>query len=281
MEGHGNFFGIYIDTLFCMNKLLPLIFLCILFSGYSPSGGEYRSIPLESFAQGEVLKYRVHYGFMTAGEAVMVVDKEIHNLNKRPCYKIDVFGRTTGMADNLFGVEDNWGTFLDTAAVLPHRSYRFIKEGRYRKNEIVQFDQLARKALVKKLKKDSKKVEEVKSYEVPQNVQDIVSGYYFLRTMDYSKVKKGEILSIDAFFDEEVFDFNVRFVGREEIKTKLGKKQAIVLQPLLPENSLFEGKDPIQVWLSDDKHRIPLKIRANMFVGALEIDIKEYQSGAH
>lgn len=270
-----------IVSLFFMNNPLLLVFLCLIFSGYSPSGDKYRSIPLQSFAEGEVIKYRVHYGFMTAGEAVMMVDQDIHYLNKRPCYKIDVFGRTTGMADNMFGVNNNWGTYLDTAAVLPHRSYRFIKEGRYRKNEIVQFDQLAQKALVKKLKKDSGKVQETKSYQVPQNVQDMVSGYYFLRTMDYSRVKIGEVLRINAFFDEEVFDFSVRFVGREEVNTKLGKKQAIVLQPLMPENSLFKGEDPIKVWLSDDKYRIPLKIRANMFIGALEIDIKEYQQGAH
>lgn len=262
-----------------MNKLTLLIFFLgfILTSG-SPEN-DYRIIPFESFDEGEVIKYRVHYGFVTAGEATMVVDKKIHHLNRRACYKIDVFGRTTGMADKLYGIDDNWGTFLDTAAVVPHKAYRYIKEGKYRKNEVVNFYQLEQRAVVNKLHKENKKIKETKDVEVPRNVQDMVSGYYFLRTLDYSKLYEGQVLQVDAFFDDEVYDFKVRFLGREEIKTKIGDRQAVVLQPLMPENDLFQGEDPIKVWVSDDKQKIPLKIRANMFVGAIEVDIKDYQQG--
>lgn len=262
-----------------MNKLTILfIFFVFVLTAGSPEN-DYRVIPFKSFDEGEVIKYRVHYGFLTAGEASMVVDNKIHHLNRRACFKIDVFGRTTGLADKLYGIDDNWGTFLDTAAVVPHKSYRYIKEGKYRKNEVVNFYQLEQRAVVNKLDKETKKVKEIKDLEVPRNVQDMVSGYYFLRTLDYSKLYEGQVLTIDAFFDDEVYDFKVRFLGREEIKTGIGTKKAVILQPLMPENDLFQGEDPIQVWVSDDQQKIPLRIRANMFVGAIEVDIKEYREG--
>lgn len=261
-----------------MNKLLLFLFLGLLLSGSSPQNG-YRTIRTESFEEGENIKYRVHYGFITAGEAVMVVDNTIHKLNNRACYKIDVYGRTSGIAEKLFGVNDNWGTYLDTAAIVPHKFYRYIEEGNYRKNEVVNFDQLSKKALVNRLDKKTKKIKEVEEFEVPHNVQDMVSGYYFLRTLNYKKLKEGEVIKVDAFFDDEVYDFKVRFLGRETIKTKIGTITAVVLQPLMPETKIFSGRDPIKVWISDDKSKIPLKIQANMVVGSVEIDIKEYQAG--
>ncbi len=263
-----------------MNKLLLLLFLGFILTGSSAVTNGYRRIPLESFAQGEVIKYRVHYGFLTAGEATMVVDNKIHKLNDRACYKIDVFGRTSGLADKLYGVDDNWGTFLDTSAVIPHKFYRYIKEGNYRKNEVINFDQLERRALLNKLDKHTSELKEVEEFEVPKNVQDMVSGYYFLRTLDFTRLKKGQVIKVDAFFDGETYNFKIRFLGREEVKTKIGNKTAVVLQPIMPENKVFSGEDPITVWISDDEHKIPLRIRANMFIGGVEVDIKEYTEGS-
>lgn len=261
-----------------MNKLLLLLFLGFLISAGIPQNG-YRTVTTSSFDEGERLTYRVHYGFITAGEATMVVDDKIHELNSRACYKIDVFGRTSGIADKIFGVNNNWGTFLDTAAIVPHKFYRYIEEGNYRKNEVVNFDQLSKKALVNKLEKKSRKVKEVIEYDTPKNVQDMVSGYYYLRTLDYKKLKEGQIIKVNAFFDEEVYDFKVRFVGREKIDTKLGIINAVVLQPIMPETKIFSGPDPIKVWISDDTNKIPLKIKASMVVGSVEIDIKDFKQG--
>ena len=47
----------------------------------------------------------------------------------------------------------------------------------------------------------------------------------------------------------------------------------------MPENKLFDGENSIKVWLSDDINKVPLKIRANMFVGAVEVDITDFKKG--
>jgi hypothetical protein len=266
----------HLDIKLPMNRILLFTFLWIMLSA-GTAENDYRTIPFESFAEGEEVSYRVHYGFITAGEAVMRIDNRIHRLNDRPCYKIDVFGKTTGLANKLFGVNNNWGTYLDTAAVVPHKAYRYIREGGYRKNEVVNFEQLNKRVRVNRLNKSNEKIKKIDEYEVPHNVQDMVSGYYFLRTLDYTKYREGDVIKVDAFFDDTVFNFSVRFMGREELKTKLGTYQAIVLKPVMPENKIFEGEDPITVWISDDKYKIPLKIEANMVVGSVDVDIKDFR----
>ena len=45
----------------------------------------------------------------------------------------------------------------------------------------------------------------------------------------------------------------------------------------MPKNSLFDGENSIKFWLSADQYKIPLKIKADMFVGAVEIDITNYK----
>lgn len=262
-----------------MSKLFLFTFLGFILSA-GTGGNDYRNIAFDSFGEGEVARYRVHYGFITAGEAVMRIDSQIHEVNKRPCYKIDVFGRTTGLADKIFGVKNNWGTYLDTAAVVPHKAYRYIREGSYRRNEIVHFEQLEKQVRVNRIDKANQKIKRIDRYEVPANVQDLVSGYYFLRTLDYTQYQEGDIIKVDAFFDDEVFNFEMRFLGREDLKTRLGEQKAVVLQPIMPDNKIFSGKDAIRVWISDDKHKIPLKIKAEMVVGSVELDIKEFKKGS-
>ncbi|MFY0650542.1 MAG: DUF3108 domain-containing protein [Cyclobacteriaceae bacterium] len=109
---------------------------------------------------------------------------------------------------------------------------------------------------------------------MPNNIQDIVSGFFYLRTIDFDQLAVGETVAINGFYKNKVFDFKIRFEGREVIKTKLGKIRALKIAPMMPENSVFDGEDSIHAWLSDDQNKIPLKVKSDMFIGAIELDIK-------
>jgi len=252
-----------------------LFAILLVFSAFTIAGTSFRTINNNSFGTGENLVYRVHYGLLNAAEAKLIIRDDIYTLNGRPCYKIDVYGKSVGVFDMMMRVRDNWGTYMDTSAVVPHKFYRFIEEGKYRKNEIVEFDHYRNLAITKLYEKHDKNLlKKELSHEVPSNIQDLVSGYYFLRTIDYTNLKTGDIVSIHGFFDEEIFDLKLKIRGRERLKTKLGKIKALKLQPIMPDNKMFDGKNSILIWLSDDENKIPLKIRAKMFIGAVEIDIK-------
>ncbi|MDX1628774.1 MAG: DUF3108 domain-containing protein, partial [Fulvivirga sp.] len=230
---------------------------------------------------GEIIEYKVHYGFINAAEGKMMISEDLHEINGRPCYKIDVFGRSIGMFDLFLRIRDNWGTYLDTASIFSHRFYRKIEEGKYRKHEIVDFDQASHEAKVRTFDNKKQAWRPVERFDVPANVQDMVSGYYYLRTFDFNKIKIGDIIKIDAFFDDTIYDFKIRYQGKDVVKTKIGDINALVLAPIMPENSLFEGEDAIKVWISNDRNKVPLKIKAEMFVGAVEIDIVSYKSGRY
>ena len=240
---------------------------------------EYRLVKNTSFIGGEVIDYKIHYGFVNAAEGKMVIDKDLHEINGRTCYKIDVYGRSIGMFDLFLRIRDNWGTYLDTASIIPHKAYRKIEEGKYRKHEIVDFDHDKKEVVVHNWLNKKELWKPLEYYDIPQYAQDMVSGYYYLRTIDFDGLELNEIIIIKSFFDDEVYNFKIRYIGREEVKTKLGTIRAIVLSPIMPENGLFDGENSIKVWISDDQNKVPLKVKAQMFVGAVEVDIQAYNKG--
>ncbi|MGK7390961.1 MAG: DUF3108 domain-containing protein [Candidatus Cyclobacteriaceae bacterium M2_1C_046] len=230
-----------------------------------------------AFGTGEVIEYRVHYGFINAATAQMIISDDIYNINGSNCLKIDIFGQSVGMFKLMLQIDDNWGTYFDTSRLVPQRFYRILKEGSYRKHEIVDFNQDEHKATVVTYDYKKDKWKDKKTFDIPQASQDMVSGYYYLRTLDLDKLQKGNIITIDGFFDDETYKFKIRYLGRDKLETKLGTYNAHLFAPIMPDNDLFKGENSIKFWLSDDRYKIPLKIRASMFVGAVELDVTSYK----
>lgn len=250
---------------------IPLIF------AFGDKKDRYRLIEQECLFPGERIEYRVHYGFINAGEAVLKIDENIHLVNNRPCYKIDVFGRTKGFFDMVTTVRDNWGTYLDTSAVVSQMFYQTIKEGKYLKKEVIEFDQIKNVAVVNRLDKKDSSLIKKDSIPTISNIQDIVSGYYYMRTFDYDTMETDQIFTVTGFFDDTTYHVKVKFLGRDKIKTKIGEFNTFLISPIMPKNSFFRGKNPIKAWVSDDRFRIPLKVKAELIIGALEIDIRSYE----
>lgn len=262
-----------------MKKFIPLILLFVITLSAYVTKDRMRTIRNESFSNGEILKYKVHYGLITAAEATIDVSKQLYTINGRPSYRATVYGRTTSSFDLFIKVRDTWQSYIDTAAIVPQRFYRSIEEGSYRKKETVDFNHYSNTAAVKMKKK--KDAEKTSTHKVTDNVQDIVSGFYYLRTLNYDTMRKGEKLNIKGFFDEENFDMEVTYKGRETVETKAGNIRAIKLVPKMPENEMFKGENAITVYLSDDANKVPVLIEAEMFVGSLKVDLYEYKNLKH
>ncbi|RAU83810.1 DUF3108 domain-containing protein [Pontibacter arcticus] len=261
-----------------MKRIFPVLLIALLISVGFVTKDRMRSVPNESFSNGEVLKYKVHYGLITAAEAVIDTSPELHYVNGRACYRATVNGKTTSSFDLFIRIRDTWQSYIDTAAILPQRSYRNIQEGSYRKRETVDFDHYKNTAFVAYKKK---KEEKSGSYKTADNVQDIVSGIYYLRTLNFDKMKAGEKVNVRGFFDEENFDMEVTFKGRETVSTKAGNIRALKLVPTMPDNKMFKGENAITLYLSDDKNKIPVLIQAEMLVGSVKVNLYEYKNLKH
>jgi hypothetical protein len=186
-----------------------------------------------------------------------------------------VTGKTVGMVDWVADVDDKWGAYIDTAALVPHQFYRRIREGRYKKDEWTNFDHKSKKIEVKSIGKDGK-MKEPKYYDAPAHVRDMVAGFLYLRVMDFTKMKVNDTVTVSGFFEDEFYKFNIIYKGKDVVRLKVGKVRALVFTPVMPKNKVFEGEDSITAYFSDDKNRIPLKIDARMFIGTAGVELTSY-----
>jgi len=83
------------------------------------------------------------------------------------------------------------------------------------------------------------------------------------------------------FLDNEVFNMYIRFVGREEIKTRYGKFHALKIKPLLLKGTIFEGGENMTVWVTDDLNHIPVRVESPIVVGKVKIDMMSYANLRH
>ncbi len=242
-------------------------------------GGSQLFPPLRnsSFGKGEVLDYRVNFGIFTVGHAVTKIDTKVYSLNSRPCYKIDAYGSTSGLISWLSKVDDQWGAYVDTAALVTHVSYRKLREGHFRRDEIVNFDHEKKKAEVKLMNKETGIYDDVKTYPVEANVRDIVAGFMYLRVIDLSKRKKGDTVTVSGFFEDTSYKLKLIYDGKEVVKTNIGKIPCIRIVPIVPDNKLFNGENSVTAWFSDDGNRIPVKIQARMFIGSTGLELASFK----
>lgn len=256
-----------------LSTFLALPVLTLLAFGPSDT---LRKVPNTSFQSGEVLQYKVHYGLINAAEATIEVSNDLHRINERLCYKATVTGRTTGSFDFFLRIRDTWRSYIDTTSMLPQKFFRNIEENNYRKKETVDFDHFRDVAEVEKHGKDKDNVK-YGTYKVPDNVQDLVSAFYYLRTLNYDQRRIGEIIRVQGFFDEQVFSMEVVYKGREIVDTKAGTIRTIRLVPKLPSNKLFKGENAVSVYLSDDRNKVPVLIQAELVLGAVKVDMYKYK----
>jgi len=241
--------------------VLLLFFICVSFNTQKP----------EAYDVGEWFKFRIHYGFINAGYATLEV-KEAVKENKKVYHAIGK-GYTVGMSRFFFKVDDNYESYFDKITNKPYQFVRKIDEGGYTKNQEGFFNQANNKVLVKDYKKKTEK-----TFPVTENVQDILSTFYFLRNHpNIDKLKVGESVVVDMFFDDEVFKFKLKFIGREDLKTKFGTVSTMIFRPLVQSGRVFKEEESLTVWISDDENKLPLRIKASLAVGSLKADLDGFK----
>ena len=258
-----NTFGTIFATIDHMKKII--VFLAVIITlGFDTQKDE-------AFAGGEFLKFRVHYGLINAGYATIEVKDE--TLNNQPVYHVVGKGYSTGMTKFFFNVEDVYESYIDKDTRNPYRFVRKINEGGYTKNQEGFFNQRTNRILVKDYKHKTEK-----AFDFPKNAQDILSSFYYLRNYpNVNKMKVGESVIIDMFFDDEITKFKLKFIGRENIKTKFGVVSTMIFRPLVQSGRIFKEEESLTLWVSDDYNKIPIRIKATLLVGSLKADLDEYK----
>lgn len=244
---------------------LFILLLCVCTAQYSSAQKTLRTMPNEAFGLGEKMKFRVHYGFIDAGIASLEIEKDLKSFGSRNCYHILGKGTSAGAFNWFFKVEDYYETYIDKDAIIPWLFIRNVNEGGYKFKQHMNFNHYTNEV----------KSEDGK-FKIPENAQDLVSSFYYARCLDYSNAKINDQFEVPAFVDTSIIPMRIKFVGRENVTTKLGTFRCLKFKPLLQVGRVFKDREEMTIWFTDDKNHIPVRLESKIIVGSIQMDILEY-----
>jgi hypothetical protein len=230
---------------------------------------EFCSIRNEAWQSGEKVTFHVYYTlagiYIYGGAANFSI--RLSEYNNQPIYHIIGEGRTNSFFDGFFKVRDKYESYIDTGSLQPYKFMRNIEEGSFKKIETVFFNQ-----------KNNTATSQAGTFNVPQCVQDVLSSIYYARNIDFNRYKPGDKIPFSMFIDDKVYNLYIRYLGKEIIKTRYGKFRAIKFKPLLIQGTIFEGGEKMEVWVTDDKNKVPVRIESPITVGSVKVDMMGFSN---
>jgi len=221
------------------------------------------------FQHGEVLKYEMSYGWLTGAVAEITVSEKIYNDQK--VFYVRGVGKTVGIADKLYMVNDVYESWFDVNTGLPIRAYADNREGpKYHYVSELLFDHKALK-VTNNRKNKTPIISDIKA-----NTFDIIAAFFKLRNNLPNNIKVGERIIVNTFFQDQNWPLVVKYVGTEKITVGDTKVECFKFKPLVQTDGVFADQEALSVWITKDSNRIPVKVEMEFWVGSFTVNLVKF-----
>jgi hypothetical protein len=225
-----------------------------------------RVVSNRAFGVGERLEFLVGYGFIKAGTAVMEIP-EIVKLGGRKCYYIVSTAKSNKFFSVFFKVDDKVESFMDVHGLYSLRYDKHLREGKFRADISMIFDQENHLAIYNSGKD---------TFEVAEYAQDVLSAFYFVRTQ---QLTVGRSIFVDNHTDKKNYPLEVKVLRKDRVKVEAGEFDCVVVEPILKTPGIFKQKGSLTIWLTDDEVKMPVLMKSKVIIGSISTELISYQLG--
>jgi hypothetical protein len=225
---------------------------------------DFPKIENNAFQIGEKLEFEVAFGPLVAGTATMSIP-DTQTIKGRPCYHIVTTARSTKFVDTFYKVRDRIETFIDMEGLFPWKFSKHLREGSYRTEQYVDYDQMRGKIYYKK-----------DTIDAPRFIQGILSSFYYVRTIPL-KIK--ESFDIDNFGDGKIYPLKILVHKKDRVKVPAGEFDCIIIEPIMREEGIFNRKGRLAIWLTDDQRQMPVLMKSKLPIGSIDARLISYEIG--
>ena len=225
-----------------------------------------RVVSNRAFGVGERLEFSVGYGVIKAGTAVMEIP-EIVKIDGRKCYHIVSTAKSNKFFSVFFKVDDKVESFMDVHGLFSLRYDKHLREGKFRADISMIFDQENHFAIYNSGKD---------TFEVAEYAQDVLSAFYFVRTQELTV---GKSIFVDNHTDKKNYPLEVRVLRKERIKVDAGEFDCVVVEPLLKTPGIFKQKGSLTIWVTDDETKMPVLMKSKVIIGSISTELISYKLG--
>jgi hypothetical protein len=251
--------------------------LCVIF--YAPAGyAQSDSFPFQS---GEELRYDIHYKYglvmLKGGTAKYRINSATYA--GRSTYRSSLDFKTTSFFDKIFKIRDTLNSYVSVPNLVPIYHNRSVNEGSTHFTEKIFMQKHSAsfsEAHIIQERKSEIKLDTVLS--VNNLGYDILNIFMFIRTLDISEYEAGESFQCTVFIGKRKVNIITRYAGQAIIEKNNSKYKTHKFNIDIADEVFNESKNSMEVWLSDDENRIPVKLKAKLKIGAAEADLSSYKN---
>ena len=221
----------------------------------------------------ETLFYNIEWRLFTAGKAKV-------ELTATPAPKAglqaNVHVESTGIVSKLFKVEDDYLANLNQNYCAQNLQMTTQEGSRLRETKVT-FDAETGKASY--LERDRTKNNALvlsQESEVPPCVHDVLGGLFFIRTMN---LEPGQSAQIPVSDGKKSVMVKIEAQAREDVKTPEGTFKTIRYEVYLFNNVLYKRPAHLNLWVTDDRRKLPVQIRVRMTftVGTILLQLEKHE----
>ena len=213
----------------------------------------------------ERLVFDLKLGFVKGGEAVMVIKDTAYNGNPAKSYHLK--GRTTGVTDKIFNVNNEYESIIDAVTYLPYKAIRNAKERKYRYyNEAYFYHDL-----------DSVYSAKTGWMKVPHDLTDFLTVFfYYVKRNMQGEVNLNKTIEIPTLHGHDISLIKIKYDGTEMVECKMGIVECYVLSPVLEKGKVLKRADGIKLYISKEG-KIPVQLDFETKVGTLKAILQSYK----
>lgn len=232
-------------------------------SGFGPyvSAAERKRFARVPWRIGEYFQFSIDWNGLNGGSSLMQV-QNLHTVDGRRTYRVVMKAESNSFVSKFYKVRDRAESFIDAESLVSRRFVKRLREGGYKADIDVRFDQARKKAVYS----------EGGTYDVPANVHDVLSAFYYVRTRP---LVIGSTFSIPTHDNRKSYEMEVKVHKRERIEVPAGKFDCVLVEPILKSEGVFKSKGSIYVWISDDERRIPVLVKSKVPIGSISVTLTD------
>ena len=229
----------------------------------------------KAFTDNELLEYDVYYnwGVIWANAGWVNFSVTQDKFKGKKCFHFIGEGGSKPNWDWVYKVRDKYESYNDTFNLRPFYYLRNTNDGGHWVINSAEFNN-NENSVYCKYKSYKQKEPVFDTLKTNYLTFDAISMIYYSRCLNFSQYQPGDIIPITIYLDNMIYYKSIKYVGKEELETVLGKKKCIKFKPSLIPGTLFKEGDEMTVWVTDDDNRVPVLVETPILVGSIKAKIK-------
>jgi hypothetical protein len=220
----------------------------------------------------ETLYYTIDWRLFTAGKAKLEFTA---SPAPKPETQISLHLESAGFVSRLFKVEDDYHATMNSG-LCAQTSHMMSHEGSRQRETRITFDTESKKASYLERDRVKNSVLLQQETDIPSCVHDTVGGLYFVRTLN---LEPGQTAQVPVSDGKKSVMAKVEAQQREDVKTPEGTFKTIRHEIYLFNGVLYKRPAHLNVWLTDDRRKLPVQIRVRLqfTIGTINLLLEKHE----